>query len=66
MGRLDLTVRLSRTTPHLPVCRVVSLRAGSSYSITITVSIFCHNYRRCFSLRIKYSGVSLTFGDTFQ
>jgi len=44
----------------------VSRRAGSSHSSTVTVSLFCRNYRRCSCSRIQHPGVSLTYGDAFQ
>jgi hypothetical protein len=44
----------------------VSRRARSRHLCTVTVLLFCCNYRRCSCWCIQHPGVSLTFGDAFQ
>ena len=64
VGRIRWFVPIDN--PRCPVSPFVSLRAGSSHSSTVTVSLFCRNYCRCSCSHVQHPGVSLTFRDAFQ
>jgi len=52
--------------PCCPVSPFVFQQAVSSHSFTVTVSLFCHNNRRCSCSRIQHPGVSLTYSDALE